>query len=427
MSSTSRPAPVADHVSPRRLVRATWLLALEATIAATTFTAASPAQVAVGLERIAAREHPAPRGRVALLAHRASVTSDGRHAIDVLRESGVELVRLFSPEHGLRGEAAAGEAVTGGRDATSDLPVVSLYGAKVRPAPEDLAGLEVLVVDLQDAGVRFYTYASTLLHCLEAAADAGIEVWVLDRPNPLGGELVEGPVADRVRVPTSLVNLTPGPLVHGLTLGEMALFANHGLERPARLTVVPMNGWRRRMTWDDTGRRWTPPSPNLRSADAALAYPGVALLEATNVSEGRGTERPFLLLGAPWLDSGTVASLARLAAPGFTLTPTRFVPTASPAAPAPQHLGRECAGVEVRVTDRRGARPYRLGLELLATLSKQPGFAWRDEGGALTWLLGTPRVFEELARDSGIAEVQQLDVADHDAWRAARLPFLLYE
>jgi uncharacterized protein YbbC (DUF1343 family) len=418
---------VTEHAARRRLARGSFLLAVGVCCAGATSSNASSPAVTVGLERIAAREHPAPRGPAGLLAHRAAVTRDGRHAIEVLRESGVDLVRLFSPEHGLRGEAAAGEAVPSGSDPRSGLPVVSLYGAKVRPTLDDLAGLEVLVVDLQDVGVRFYTYASTLLHCLDAAAEAGIELWVLDRPNPLGGERVEGPVADRERVPPSLINTTPGPLVHGLTLGEMALLANGGRAKPARLTVVPMRGWKRAMTWEDTQRPWTPPSPNLRTAAAALAYPGVALLEATNVSEGRGTERPFLLLGAPWLDPNGVARLARLAVPGFTLAPTRFVPTASPAAPAPKHLGVECAGVEVRVTAPGEALPYRLGLELLAALAREPGFAWREDGAALDRLLGTPTVFAELARGSNVEAVEQIDARDHEAWRATRRPFLLYE
>ncbi len=176
----------------------------------------------MGLERVEAEKGAPLRGRrVGLLAHAVSLAADGRHAIDVLRGAGVDVVRLFGPEHGLRGLAAAGEAVEGGVDAASGLPVISLYGARTKPSPEDLRGLDVLVVDLQDAGVRFYTYASTMLLCLEAAAEAGLEVVVLDRPNPLGGERVEGPERDPA-MPYSLVSAAPGPLVHGLTLGEMA-------------------------------------------------------------------------------------------------------------------------------------------------------------------------------------------------------------
>jgi uncharacterized protein YbbC (DUF1343 family) len=353
----------------------------------------------------------------------ASVTAGGRHAVDVLRDAGLDLVRLFAPEHGPRGAAAAGETVAGGWDAVSGLPLVSLYGARRRPAPEDLAGLDTLVFDLQDAGVRTYTYASTLLLALDAVAEAGLELAVLDRPNPLGGERVEGPVsAPREVVAASFVNLAPGPFVHGLTLGEMARLVNAGRSPPARLTVVEMTGWRRSMTWADTGRSWVAPSPNLRSAEAALAYPGTVLLEATNVSEGRGTAAPFLLLGAPWLDPARLAA----AAPGYRLEPARFTPRSSPAAPAPQHEARPCRGLRVWVVDPAVAEPYRLGIALLAELARQPGFAWRDGGAALTRLVGNPRPLRDLAAGRTVDEILAADAADHAAWRAARRSALLY-
>jgi len=385
---------------------------------------ASP-PVVVGLERVARGEVAALAGkRLGLLVHRASVTAAGEHAVDVLRRRGLAVVRLFSPEHGLRGEAAAGEPVAGGVDGASGLPLVSLYGAKTAPSPADLAGLDALVVDLQDAGVRFYTYAGTMLLALEAAAEAGVEVVVLDRPNPLGGERLAGPAAaPRAEVPASLVNTVPGPLVHGLTLGEIARLAAADLPRPLRLTVVPMEGWERWMTWADTGRPWVPPSPNLRSAEAALAYPGTALLEATNVSEGRGTESPFLLLGAPWLDPDRLLGIA---VPGFALEPAAFTPRGSVAAPRPKHAGVPCRGVRVRVTDPAAAEPYRLGLELLARLDADPDFEWLDDGRALTRLLGTPRVVAGLRAGTPVEGLLAADRLDHARWRRDRRPALLY-
>lgn len=381
--------------------------------------------VRVGLERVAAGETGAFAGkRLGLIVHAASVTAEGRHAIDVFRDRGLAVARLFSPEHGLRGQAAAGEKVEGSRDENSGLPVVSLYGGHRKPRPEDLEGLDALVFDLQDAGVRFYTYGSTLILALEAAAEAGIDFVVLDRPNPLGGERIEGPMsAPRDVVPASFLNLTPGPLVHGMTLGEMARYINARLERPARLTVIPMDGWERRMTWLDTGRPWAPPSPNLRSAEAALAYPGTALLEATNVTEGRGTESPFLLFGAPWLDPAGVS----VSAPGFRLEPARFTPRASPAAPSPKYPDQECRGFRVVVADPSAAQPYRLGVALLAALSRLPGFAWRDGGDALTRLVGTPRLVESLKAGKTVEEIHAADAADHAAWREERRPALLYQ
>jgi beta-glucosidase-like glycosyl hydrolase/uncharacterized protein YbbC (DUF1343 family)/CubicO group peptidase (beta-lactamase class C family) len=385
---------------------------------------ADQAIVDVGLDRLAAGEDHRLRGkRLGLIVHAASVTSDGRHAIDVLREADLDVVRLLTPEHGLRSRAAAGECVASGRDPVSGLPVVSLYGARRKPEPSDLKGLDAVVFDLQGAGVRFYTYASTLILALESAADSGVDFVVLDRPNPLGGDRVEGPVsAPREVVPSSFVNLAPGPLVHGLTLGEMARFVNQRLENPARLSVIPMKGWERRMTWTDTGRRWVPPSPNLRSPDAALAYPGVALLEATNVSEGRGTASPFLIFGAPWLRSMDFD----LRVPGFELDPVTFTPSTSPAAPNPKFLDQECHGMKVKVSDPASAEPYRFGVELLVALSSQAEFEWRNDGAALTWLLGSPRLLDALRQGNSIDEIIEADRADHEEWRREREPALLY-
>jgi uncharacterized protein YbbC (DUF1343 family) len=384
---------------------------------------ASGLPVRVGLERVAGGEtHGLAGQRLGLIVHAASVTADGHHAVDVLRERGLNVVRLFSPEHGLRGEAAAGAGVPSGRDTVSGLPVVSLFGEHRKPASADLAELDALVFDLQDAGVRFYTYSSTLILALEAAAEAGIDFVVLDRPNPLGGDRVAGPVsAPRDVVPASFLNLAPGPLVHGLTLGEMATYVNTHLDRPARLTVVPMDGWTRRMRWIDTGRPWVPPSPNLRSAEAALAYPGTALLEATNVSEGRGTESPFVLFGAPWLDASAIPISS-----GFHAEPASFTPRSSPAAPSPKYADQECRGLRVRVVDPAVAEPYRLGVTLLASLSRQSGFAWRDNGEALTSLVGTPQLFQDLRAGKTVEEILAADAADHAAWLRDRQPALLY-
>jgi uncharacterized protein YbbC (DUF1343 family) len=399
-------------------------------------------RVEVGLERVLAEKGAPLRGRrVGLLGHAASVTADGRHAIDVLRGSGVDVVRLFGPEHGLRGLAAAGETVSSGTDAASGLPVVSLYGGRTKPTPEDLAGLDALVVDLQDAGVRFYTYASTMLLCLEAAAAAGLPVVVLDRPNPLGGTLVEGPERDKA-MPFSLVSVAPGPLVHGLTLGEMAAFAagrrtasgratadSSGPGRTAPLgmtgvTVVQMTGWSRGMSWAETGRPWVSPSPNLRSAEAALAYPGTCLLEATNASEGRGTGAPFLLVGAPWAKAEALAREA--ATPGFALEPASFTPEASPAAPEPKHQGTPCRGVRVRVTDASTARPFALGLRLLAALRRHPEFAWVREGAWLDTLTGTTAVRAALERGDGPEAILAAQAPGIESWRRERNGFLLY-
>ena len=380
--------------------------------------------VRVGLDRVAAGEDLGLGGkRLGLVVHAASVTYDGRHAVDVLREANLDVVRVFTPEHGLRGQAAAGEIVASGSDPESGLPVISLYGDHRKPTAEDLEGLDALVFDLQGGGVRFYTYVSTMVLTLEAAAEAGLEFVVLDRPNPLGGDRIEGPVsAPRDVVPASFVNMAPGPMVHGLTLGEMARFVNRGLKKPAHLTVVTMEGWERWMTWVDTGRPWVSPSPNIRSPEAAIAYPGVCLLEASNVSAGRGTDHPFLYFGAPWIR----ASEMQVSAPGFVLEPATFTPTASPAAPEPKFLEQECFGMRVWVTDPGSAQSYRLGVELLVALRELEEFEWKQEGAALTRLVGTPRLLDQLRRGLTAGQIVETDAAAHDAWRRDRASSLLY-
>jgi uncharacterized protein YbbC (DUF1343 family) len=379
--------------------------------------------IRVGIEVLEAEKGGVLKGKkVGLVTHGASVNAEGQSTVEVLKKSGVEVVKLFAPEHGLQGRAPAGQKIEDGKDPRSGLPLVSLYGEKSKPAAEDLKGLDALVYDLQDAGVRFYTYLSTLLLCLEAAEAAGIELVVLDRPNPLGGERVEGPTADREAVPASLVNMAAGPLVHGLTVGEMARYANARREKAAKLTVIPMKGWKRNMVWADTGRNWVPASPNLRSAEALTAYPGTALLEATNVSEGRGTEAPFLLVGAPWADA---AALATISVPGFALEATKFTPHAADSAPDPKFKDQECNGVRIKVTDARAAKPYTLGVALLATLRKSKEFAWRSEG-ALDRLAGTRKLREALEKDLSVDAIVEADAAAIEAFRKDRRESLIY-
>jgi len=386
--------------------------------------------VQVGLERLEAEKGGPLRGlRVGLVAHAASVTADGRHAIDVLRASGIDVRRLFGPEHGLRSRAAAGEKLLGGIDPESGLPVVSLYGERTKPDPNDLRDLDALVVDLQDAGVRFYTYVSTMILCLQAAAEAGIELIVLDRPNPLGGERLEGPARDPA-LPPSLVSLAPGPLVHGLTLGEMARLVNGGLPRPARLTVVAMRRWRRPMTWADTGRRWIPTSPNLRTAEAAVAYPGVCLLEATNLSEGRGTTRPFEWVGAPWLDAHAyAAALEAERLPGVAFRPARFRPTFH------KWAGRLCGGVQIHVTERARFQPFLTGLAVIAVARRlaprafrwrRPPYEFERRRLPIDILLGTDRIRKALARGESVKTIERSWQRDLARWKRRRAACLAY-
>ena len=387
---------------------------------------AAPGMVKTGIDQIELDNGGILRGRkVGLLMHAASVTADGRRTVDALRAKDVNVVRLFAPEHGASSTAAAGEKVGAGKDEASKLPVVSLYGEKTKPSAEDLAGLDALVFDLQDAGVRFYTYMSTMMLAMDAAAAAGIDFVVLDRPNPLGGERVEGPLSDpRDVIPESLVNMTPGPLAHGLTAGEMARLVNAGRAKPAKLTVIPLRGWKRSMTWSDTGRAWVPPSPNLRTPDAAIAYPGTALVEGTNVSEGRGTDAPFLLIGAPWLKPALLVPVVKVA--GFTVEPTTFTPAASAAAPTPKHAGKASPGLRIKVGDAGGAKPYELGVTLLHALRTQPGFEWLRDGEAIDRLVGTKKLRAALERGDSVEAIVAADADAIAAYRKDRLKSLLY-
>jgi uncharacterized protein YbbC (DUF1343 family) len=283
--------------------------------------------------------------------------------------------------------------------------------------------MDALVFDLQDAGSRTFTITGLMVLAMHAAAAAGAEFVVLDRPAPLGGERVEGPMAEGWGPrQTSLTAVAPGPLIPGLTAGELARLANARLEPPVKLSVVAMKGWKRTMLWPDTGRAWPVPSPNLRTFAAAVAYAGVSLVEATTASEGRGTESPFQLVGAPAMDP---APLAALSVPGFSLAPATFTPRRAGSAVSPKHEGATCRGVKIAVAQPRGAHPYQLGVTLLRALHQQRAVAWKS-ATALDDLLGTRKVRAAIERGDSVAAIVAADAADHDAFARERVKALLY-
>jgi uncharacterized protein YbbC (DUF1343 family) len=329
--------------------------------------------------------------RVGVLCHPASVAADLTHAVDRLIEAGVRPSRLYGPEHGVRGEAQDMIGVDDDHDRRTGIPVVSLYGEtfeSLAPSAADLAGIDVLVVDLQDVGSRYYTYIWTMVLAMEAAFRAGLAVIVLDRPNPLGGLAIEGgPVGQGYE---SFVGLGAIPVRHGLTIGEVARLRLPGMPwggarfaRPIEgdLTVVPMRGWRRAMNFVEAGLPWVMPSPNMPTPATALVYPGQCLFEATNLSEGRGTTRPFEIVGAPFLDGYdwaaalTEMSGKELPLPGVRFRPLSFRPTFH------KFAGRSCGGVQLHVTDRAAFRPYATGIALIASAHRlaPAEFRWRTE------------------------------------------------
>jgi uncharacterized protein YbbC (DUF1343 family) len=302
--------------------------------------------VSTGLEFLLSRDFADLRGRrVGLVTNGSGVDHRLRATADLLAGAGgVELKAIFAPEHGFRGALEAGERVADQRDPATGVPVHSLYGEVKRPTPESLAGIDLLIYDIQDVGARNYTYLSTLRGCLEASAEKGIEVWVLDRPDPQGGAVIDGPVLEEKY--ESFVGPHPIPLRHAMTPGEFARMVNDERKIGAQLRVVPLGGWRRGMTFADTGLPWVAPSPNIPTAETCFLFAGFVLIEGTNLSEGRGTTRPFKLIGAPWLEARRVAGdLNRLDLPGVIFRATEFTPTDS------KYQGQPCQAVEVHVMD----------------------------------------------------------------------------
>jgi uncharacterized protein YbbC (DUF1343 family) len=396
-------------------------------------TASTGSAVASGLDRLLAERGSALRGaRVGLLAHPASVDRSLVSTLGRLRAlGGVEIVALFGPEHGLQGEAQDMAPVAGGRDGGTGIRVHSLYGeteADLAPTEEMLEGIDLILADLQDVGARYYTFAATVALALEPIARRSGRLVVLDRPNPIGGLAVEGPrLAPGME---SFVGAFDVPVRHGLTLGELLVRHARAKRLERSLEVVPMEGWRRSMDFEATGLPWIPPSPNVPTVDTAFVYPGTCLLEGTNLSEGRGTTRPFEWIGAPYLDGRRLAE--RLAAedlPGTAFRPIVFRPSFH------KWSGEPCGGVAIHVTDRRAFRPVKTGIAILVWARRlAPGdFAWRDkpyeyvsDRPAIDLLTGGKAVREGIESDAGVEEIVSGWDEIASVWTAERSAGLLY-
>jgi uncharacterized protein YbbC (DUF1343 family)/CubicO group peptidase (beta-lactamase class C family) len=355
--------------------------------------------------------------RVGLVTNHTGRNRRGRATIDVLREAAnVKLVALFAPEHGIRG--LLDDKVSDTKDEKTGLPVYSLYGETRRPKAEHLKELDALVFDIQDIGTRFYTYISTLGYVLEEAARAKIPVYVLDRPNPIGGTEAQGPVADADKLAFTSYHMIP--IRHGMTIGELARLFNEERKIGCDLRVVQMERWRRAMWFDGTGQTWVNPSPNMRSLTQATLYPGVGLLETTNVSVGRGTDTPFEIIGAPWMDGQKLAAYLnerRLA--GVRFVPVRFTPRAS------VFQGEECGGVNLVITDRAQFRPVQAGLEIAVALRRLYAAEWQVEKYAR--LLVNADTLERLKRGETAAEITRSWQTRLEEFRRARARALIYQ
>jgi len=380
--------------------------------------------VKTGLDRVGAYKEVFQGKRLGIITNHTGYDSNGRFVVDVFRGmTGVTVAALFSPEHGLWGKEQAGEKVDSYKDPVYNLPVYSLYGQTQKPTPEMLRNIDVLVFDIQDVGARFYTYVYTMSLAMEAAAENGKRFVVLDRPNPINGDCIEGNVLDPAVA--SFVGLYPIPVRHGMTVAELAkMFNGQGWLAggvKAELVVIPMEGWRRRMWYDQTGLRFIKPSPNMPDLETAAVYPGLCLLEGTNVSEGRGTDKPFLQFGAPWIDSQLLAErLNRLNIAGMRFEPAKFTPGSS------KYQGLECHGVRIVVTDRDRLEAYYSGVRIVDEIARlyPRDFQWK--AAHFDRLCGTSTIREAITSQRSLDELRNKWQPALESFRKIRDKYLIY-
>ena len=386
--------------------------------------------VVTGLDRLLEDRTDCVRGkRLGLIANPSSIDSNLRHAVDVLHElPDARIVVLFGPEHGLRGFAQDQIELGDDLDPRTGLPVVSLYGSIRAPTLEILSELDAIVFDIQDIGSRYYTFIWTMAKAMEECAVAGIEMIVLDRPNPINGEAVEGNlIGENFR---SFVGLHAIPNRHGMTVGELAVFFKQEFGLGCPLTVVPMKGWRRSLWYDQTGLPWVMPSPNMPTLDTATVYPGMCLMEGANVSEGRGTTRPFEMVGAPWVEPyRLIAELENEDLPGVGFRALYFQPTFH------KYAGTICGGIQLHVLDRLTYRPVRTGLAIIAALVRlwpgefkwsEPPYEYETERLPIDILLGNDQVRPQIEAGRPLQEIEACWKAQTASFCDRRKPHLLY-
>jgi uncharacterized protein YbbC (DUF1343 family) len=387
--------------------------------------------VSLGIDRLLTLDRKLVAGkRVGVVCNPASVDGQFEHTVDRLRrDPDVQLAAIFGPQHGFRSDVQDNMIETPhARDARREVPVYSLYSDTREPTEAMLRDIDVLVVDLQDVGTRVYTYVYTMANCMRAAARFGVNVVVCDRPNPIGGEDVEGHLLHPAYA--SFVGQFPIPLRHGLTIGEMARLFNDEFRVGAAVDVVRLDGWARSMYFDETGLPWILPSPNLPTLDSVIVYPGAVLFEGTKLSEGRGTTRPFELIGAPWIEGERLAdAMNARGLPGAHFRPAYFEPTFQ------KHAKQTCGGCQIHVLDRRSFRPVRTAVELIAEFRRQEParFAWREppyeyehEKQPIDILYGSDQL--RTAFD-GAMDAEALVAGwkrDEEAFRRTREKYLLY-
>lgn len=400
-----------------------------ALVALLALTSTASAQVRPGIEVFLQKPPKEVVGKnVGLITNHSGMDRQGRSTIDLLASSGhVKVVALFSPEHGIRGVAET--RVTSGTDEKTGLPIHSLYGETYKPTQQMLEGIDALIYDIKDLGVRQYTYESTLALAMQAAAEKGIPIVVLDRPNPVTGTIIEGNILEEPF--KTFVGIYPVLSRHGMTLGELARMYNAEQKIGANLIVVPVEGWRRDMWGDETGIPWVNPSPNIRRLEAAIHYPGTVFFEAINVSEGRGTDAPFEQVGAPWLKhTELVQVMNSIKLPGIRFEPI----TLQVAEGARKFAGQQINGVRFEITDRNAYRPLATSLLMIEQIRRlhPTEFEWRGANNREPSLLtierhGGTRDLKAAIEKGRVAELLKKWEQDQATFRARREPYLLYK
>lgn len=376
-------------------------------------------RIQTGLDVLESQKFVALRGKhIGLITNHTGQDAQGRSIVDLLTHApGVHLVAIFSPEHGLAGRKDE-ENIASTKDPSTGLPIYSLYGETRRPTDKMLEGIDTLVFDVQDAGVRFYTYTSTMGYCMEEAAKRKIAFYVLDRPNPIGGDVIEGPMLDADK--TAFVAYYPVPVRYGLTIGELAQFYNAENHINANLHVVAMKNWHRNYYFEITGIKWLPPSPNLRTLKGSILYPGIEILQAANVSVGRGTEAPFEEFGAPWIDGEAVASaLNARNLPGLHFVAQPFIPVAE------LYSGKRCGGVGMRIIDRNAVRSLRLVIEIATILQRL--YPQKFDAAKLITLMGNVETIRQLQAGESPEKIVASWSVDLNAFEQVRRKYFLYE
>ena len=377
-----------------------------------------PGRVQTGLDVLESERFAPLKGkRVGLITNHTGLDAQGRSTIqELFHAPGVQLVALFSPEHGIAGKAD--DKVGSSKDPTTGLPTFSLYDESRRPNDEMLNGIDTLVFDIQDAGVRFYTYTATMGYSMEEAAKHNIAFYVLDRPNLLGGEIIEGPMLDADK--TNFVGYMPLPVRYGLTIGELAQYFNTENHINCDLHVIQMKNWHRNYFFESTGIRWVPPSPNLRTVKGSIVYPGLEILQSAGVSVGRGTETPFEEFGAPWMDGIAVAAeLNAKHLPGIRFVDDPFIPGSG------LYAGTRCGGVGIRVTDRFAVRSMRVGLEIAVLLKKM--YPTNFDFANLITLVGNSDTIQQLQNGVQPEQIVASWSASLAAYDQARHKYFLYK